>query len=180
MNIVIVGFKGAGKSTLGPRLARNLEFSFSDLDHRLAEASSQELGQKTDVRGAFRLLGERRFRELEQSLLKEAMKENKLLLSLGGGAALDPASSEWLRGHCVIYVQVPGNDLVRRIASREWPAYLDGEADPEAALRRRLDERLPRYRELADLIVENPDGVSPADAVKAVAGRVLEWIDAHR
>ena len=88
MNVVIIGFKSAGKSTIGPLLAERVGFSFDDLDRRLMEAVAQEAGETREVRGAYRRLGAERFREMERRLLAEAVKEHRLILSLGGGAAV--------------------------------------------------------------------------------------------
>jgi shikimate kinase len=180
MNVVIIGFKSAGKSTIGPLLAERVGFSFDDLDRRLMEAVAQEAGETLDVRGAYRRLGAERFREMERRLLAEAVKEHRLILSLGGGAALGPSAPDLVRESYVIYIRVPGDELVRRIEAGGWPAYLDGEPNPEAALRRMLGERLPRYEEMADLIIDNPDGESPAKGAEAAATRVLEWMKSRQ
>jgi shikimate kinase len=181
LNVIVVGFKGAGKSTLGPLLAEGLGFAFDDLDRRLAEAASGELGEKVDVREAFRRLGAERFRGLERRLLAEALAGDRLLvLSLGGGAALgEPEAPEALRGQCVVYLRVPEDHLIRRVREGGWPAYLDDSGDPEAALRELLAERLPRYEAMADVIVDNPDGAAPGEGAAGAAGKVAEWMKAR-
>ncbi len=185
MNVVVVGFKGAGKSTLGPLLAERMGFVFDDLDRRLAEAASGELGERVNVREAFRRMGAERFRGMERRLLAEALAGDRLVLSLGGGAALDEAaasaaaSAAALRGQCVVYLRVPEENLVRRIREGGWPAYLDGAGDPEAALRELLQERLPRYEAMADLIVDNPDGEAPGAGAARAAKKVAEWMKAR-
>lgn len=181
MNVVVVGFKGAGKSTLGPLLAERMGFAFDDLDRRLAEAASGEFGERVNVREAFRRMGAERFRGMERRLLAEALAGDRLVLSLGGGAALDEAaaSAAALRGQCVVYLRVPEENLVRRIREGGWPAYLDGAGDPEAALRELLQERLPRYEAMADLIVDNPDGEAPGAGAARAAKKVAEWMKAR-
>ena len=176
MNVVVIGFKGAGKSTVGSLLAEQIGFSFDDLDRRLREATSRELGEEVDVREAFRRLGDARFREIERRLLAEALEEDRLVLALGGGAALDLTAPDLVRGGCVVYLRVPEEDLVSRIRRRGWPAYLDGEADPEAALRRLLNERLPRYEEMADLIIDTSDRITAAEGAEMASKRVMEWM----
>jgi shikimate kinase len=180
LNVVIIGFKSAGKSTIGPHLAGRIGFSFDDLDRRLAEAASGELGEPVDFREAFRRLGEARFRELERGLLRKAMTEDGLVLSLGGGAPLDAAAPGLVQGHCVVYIRVPEEDLVGRVRSGGWPAYLEGEPDPENALRLLLRERLTRYEEMADVVIDNPDGGQPSRSAEAGARQVQEWMKARR
>ncbi|MEE9241024.1 MAG: shikimate kinase [bacterium] len=180
MNIVVIGFKSAGKSTVGACLAEQIGYSFDDLDRRLSEKASLELGKSVDFREAFRLLGEARFRELESSLLREAMAEDGLVLSLGGGAPLDQAAPGLVEGHCVVYIRAPEEDLVRRTRAGGWPAYLEGEPDPESALRRLLRERIPRYEAMADVVIDNPDDDPPSRSAEAGARQVQEWMKARR
>ncbi len=180
MNVVVIGFKSAGKSTLGPLLAERIGFRFDDLDWRMKGAASRELGEDVDVRQAFRRLGAERFREMEANLLAEALSEENLVLSLGGGAVLAPAARELVEGCCVVYIRVPEEDLVRRVRSGGWPAYLDGEADPEAELRRLLAERLPWYEEVADVVVDNPDGEKPSRGASLAFEEVVEWMKSRK
>ncbi len=165
---------------VGPHLAAWVGFSFDDLDRRLAEAASGELREQVDFREAFRRLGEARFRELERALLREAMTEDGLVLSLGGGAPLDAAVPALVQGHCVVYIRVPEEDLVGRVRTGGWPAFLEGEPDPESALRRLLRERLPRYEEMADVVIDNPDDAQPSRRAEAGARQVQEWMKARR
>ncbi len=176
MNVVIIGFKSAGKSTVGPHLAEQIGFAFDDLDRRLAERASAELGEVVDFRDAFRRLGEARFRELESGLLREAMTEDSLVLSLGGGAPFDPVVPGLVQEHCVVYIRVREEDLVGRVRAGGWPAYLEKEPDPESALRRLLRERLPRYEEMADVVIDNPDEGHPARSAEVGASQVREWM----
>jgi shikimate kinase len=180
MNVVVIGFKSAGKSTLGPLLAERMGFRFDDLDWRIKGAASREIGEDVDVRQAFRTLGVDRFREMEASLLAEALSEENLVFSLGGGALLSPAAGGLVDGCCVVYIRVPEENLVRRIRSGGWPAYLDAEADPEAELRRLLSERLPRYEELADVVIDNPDGEKLSRGAGMAFKEVMEWMKSRK
>lgn len=178
--MIIIGFKSAGKTTLGPLIAENLGFGFDDLDRRLAEKASDELGENVDFREAFRKLGEGRFRELERALLKEAIQEDCLVLSVGGGTPLDCVASRGPGRNCVVYIRVPERDLINRIRSGGWPAYLEKEEDPEGSLRRLLLERIPKYEKVADMVVDNPDSACPAHGAEEVAGRIREWMNGQR
>ena len=179
MNIVVIGFKGAGKSTLSPLLAERMGFSFDDLDRRVMERASEALGERVEVRDAYRRLGADRFREIERELLAGALEEEDLVLALGGGAALDSAAPDLLRACCVVYLRVPGDDPISRIERNGWPAYLDGEPDPREALRRLLKERLPRYESLADVIVDVSDSNTPVKGAELVFECVREWMEAR-
>lgn len=174
MNVVLVGFKGAGKSTIGPLLAERLGYAFDDLDRQIEAAGAEILGERAGIREVFRRLGEKAFRELEQRLLGEALDGENLVLALGGGAALHAAAPDQLRGHLVVYIRVKADALIRRIEAEGWPAYLDGEADPAEALQRILAQRLPTYESLASVVVDNPDGADPSAAAKQAADQILE------
>lgn len=167
-----MGFKGAGKSTIGPLLAERLGYAFDDLDRRIEAAGAEILGERATFREVFRRLGEEAFRALERRLLGAALEEEKLVLALGGGAALHDAAPDQLRGHLVVYIRVAAEALLRRIEAEGWPAYLDGEAEPAQALRKMMEERLPRYEALADIVVDNPDGADPAAAAREAAARI--------
>lgn len=180
MNIVVIGFKGAGKSTLSPLLAEQMGFSFDDLDRRVMEKASALLGERIEVRDAFRRLGAASFREMECELLAGALEEDELVLALGGGAALDAAAPDLLRECCVVYLRVPEDELISRIERDGWPAYLDGEPDPREALRRLLGERLPHYESLADVVVDVSDSNTPAGSAELVYKCVQEWMEAHK
>jgi len=179
MNVVIIGLKSAGKSTLGPMVAERVGFSFDDLDHRLLETIAKEVGEFLDIRRAYRRLGADLFRKMERKILAEVVKEDRLVLSLGGGALLGPSAPDLVRESYVIYIRVPKDDLLRRIKAGGWPAYLDGEPDPEVALRRILGGRHPRYEKMADLIVDNPDGGIPLKIAEEASTHILEWIKSH-
>lgn len=177
---MVIGFKSAGKSTLSPMLAEQINFSFDDLDRRLMEKASLDLGERIEVREVFRRLGADRFRQMERELLAEALEETELVLALGGGAALDDAAPDMLRGSCVVYLRVPEDDLFNRIERKGWPAFLDGESEPRQALRKLLGERLPRYESLADVIVDVSDLNTPARNGELVYKCVQEWMEARK
>ena len=83
-----------------------------------------------------------------------------------------PGVDSLLAPHCVVYLQVPENDIIERVRADGWPAYIENEADPEEALRLLFKKRVPRYEELAKLVVEN------ARAPEAVVAAALPEIRA--
>ncbi len=164
MNIVLIGFKGCGKSTIGPLLAEKMRFSFQDLDLLIERRYFEETGEALSFRDIFRKKGEALFRATENVLLREQLKEGaNLVLALGGGTSMLPGVGSLLAPHYVVYLRVPVRDIIARVRAGGWPAYLEGKADPEGVLRLLFRRRASRYEELADLVVENvraPEEVS--------------------
>ena len=166
MSIVLIGFKGCGKSTIGPLLADKLGFSFHDLDHLIEQRHFEETGERLGFREVFRTRGEESFRAMENHLLREQLGQANVVLALGGGTPMTPGVSSLLAPHCVVYLQVPENEIIERVRADGWPAYLENEADPEEALRLLFKKRVPRYEELAKLGVENTR--APEQVIAAV------------
>ena len=166
MSVVLIGFKGCGKSTIGPLLAERMGFSFHDLDQLIEQTHFEETGERLGFREVFRTRGEESFRAMESHLLRERLGHANFVLALGGGTPMAPGVDSLLAPHCVVYLQVPESEIINRVRADGWPAYLENEADPEEALRLLFKKRVPRYEELAKLIVENTR--APEDVVAAV------------
>ena len=100
-NLVLVGPMGAGKTSIGKRLADQLGLEFVDADQRL----EQQVG--TTVSLIFELEGETGFRMREAQLLGELLRGSNQVIATGGGAVLSPATCELLRRHSfVVYIRV--------------------------------------------------------------------------
>jgi shikimate kinase len=159
--IVLVGFMGSGKTTVGAHLARHLGWRFLDLD-RLIEAR-----QALTVAEIFATRGEAFFRDEEQRAAEEAAGLTSHVVATGGGAFSLPATRAALqRGATVVWLRCDLETLLSRIPpDRSRP--LAGSRERMAAL---LVEREPSYR-LADLSVDSsPEGAD------GVARRILETI----
>ena len=170
MSVVLIGFKGCGKSTIGPLLAEKMGFSFHDLDHLIEQRHFEETGERLGFREVFRARGEDSFRAMENQLLREQLGRKDLVLALGGGTPMAPDAGSLLAPRCVVYLRVPENEIIERVRADDWPAYIENEADPEEALRLLFKQRVPRYEELAKLVVEN------TRAPEAVVAAVLPEI----
>ncbi len=171
MSVVLIGFKGCGKSTIGHLLAGKMGFTFHDLDYLIEQRHFEETGERLGFREVFRTRGEESFRALENQLLRERLGRECQVLALGGGTPMAHSVDLLLAPHCVVYLQVPENDIIERVRADGWPAYLENEANPEEALRLLFKKRVPRYEELAKLIVENSR--APEEVVAAVLPEIL-------
>lgn len=146
-SIFLVGMMGAGKSTVGVRLARRLGRAFIDADRELEE----RLG--VGIPTIFELEGEEGFRRRETQLLDELSARDGLVLATGGGAVLSPVNRDMLqsRGR-VIYLQASAADLWQRLR-RDRHRPLLRTANPRERIHRLTSEREPLYLEVADHIV---------------------------
>ena len=162
-----MGPMGAGKSTIGRLLARELRLPFKDSD--------KEIEQRTgaDIPWIFDVEGEQGFREREQAAIADLCQEHGLVLATGGGAVLRPENRAALHaGGRVVYLHASVEQQLARTA-RDRNRPLLQTADPGQVLRNLLAIRDPLYREIADIIIET-DQRPPRMVVQEVLSRLAE------
>ena len=154
-HIALIGFMGAGKTTLGRALAERLGRRFVDVDESIVQAGRS-------ISEIFEAAGESGFREIEASLIHSFLERDEpVVIALGGGAVTTPAVRELLRERATtIHVDVDVDTAWERSAGTDRPNARD-----EAAFRRLYDERAPLYGEAADAVARDLD-----DAVLAAGG----------
>ena len=111
MNLVLIGYRGSGKTTVGRLLAERLGYGFVDLDEQIVARAGQT------IKAIFEQHGEPHFRDLETATLAEAATLQDHVLSLGGGAVLREENRRHLASsrHRVIYLRADPVELLRRI-----------------------------------------------------------------
>ena len=142
---------GAGKSTIGRLLAKELRVPFKDSD--------KEIEQRTgaDIPWIFDVEGEAGFREREQAVIVELCELDGMVLATGGGAVMRAENRAALRrGGRVVYLHATVEQQIDR-TSRDRNRPLLRNADPGKLLRELLAVRDPLYREIADIIVETDE-----------------------
>jgi shikimate kinase len=146
-NIFLVGPMGAGKTTVGRRLADARGMEFVDSDHEV------EARTGVDIAFIFEKEGEEGFRRRERAALGDVTQRQNLVLATGGGAILDPDSRQWLsaRGF-VVYLYASVDQQMSRTERTDNRPLLQV-ADRRATLERLFSIRDPLYREIADLVV---------------------------
>jgi len=170
-NLILVGPMGAGKSTIGRLLARELHLPFKDSDKEI------EVRTGADIPWIFDVEGEAGFREREQAVIADLCREDGLVLATGGGAVLRAENREALRGGGrVIYLHTSVEQQLERTA-RDRNRPLLQTADPGRVLRELLALRDPLYREVADLVIET-DQRPPRLVVQEILER-LEQLPPH-
>ena len=167
--VVLIGFKGCGKTTVGRLLAELLERPFQDLDILLEATYTERYGSQHGFREIFRERGENFFRGLERQCLATAMSGIPKVLALGGGTPIncrdELEAAKPSVTICLIYVRP--QVLLQRILANGLPAFFDS-ANPEASFRRLYRQRLPRYRGIAQHVVDNSD-CTPNETARQLA-----------
>jgi shikimate kinase len=156
---ILVGPPGAGKTTIGERVAAALAVPFRDTDADVVLAAGKPI---PDI---FIDDGEDAFRALERQAVAAALSSFDGVLALGGGAVLAPETRALLRGHTVVYLSVELHDAVTRVGLGAGRPLLA--INPRATLKYLLDQRRPLYEEVATVTVRT-DGREPAEIAAEV------------
>ncbi|GGR20309.1 shikimate kinase [Streptomyces netropsis] len=157
--VVLVGPPGAGKSTIGALLAERLGTGYRDTDADIERTAGKPIPE------IFIDEGEPHFRELERRAVVAAVAEHPGVLSLGGGAVMDPSTRALLTGLPVVFLDVELADAVHRVGL-DAPRPLLA-VNPRKRWRELMEARRPLYTEVARAVV-GTGGRTPAQVADAV------------
>lgn len=148
-NIVLIGFMGCGKSTVGKKLASALDYEFRDTDTTIEKHYGKTIS------AMFEEDGEAYFRNAETLLLKQLSEEAEgLVLATGGGMPMREENAELLRKiGTVVFLEAKIETILERLQNDTGRPLADGE-DREKRLRPLYEKRLPVYRAAADYILD--------------------------
>jgi shikimate kinase len=166
--VVLVGLMGAGKSTVGRRLAAMLGRDFVDADDAIAAAAGRSIPE------IFETFGEAYFRDGERRVIARLMDEAHGVIATGGGAFVNPDTRALIleRG-IAVWIDCPVETLVERTAKRTNRPLLQN-ADPREVLTRLSRERTPFYAE-APIRVLSENGPH-ADTARAILEAIDQWL----
>jgi shikimate kinase len=144
----LVGMMGAGKTTVGKKLARRMNCEFVDLDHAI------EARTGVSIPTIFEIEGEAGFRQRESRVLAELVASDARVIATGGGVVLDPRNRAVMQNAgLIVYLHAPPELLYARTRhDRNRP--LLQVADPLRRITELVERRDPLYREVADIVVE--------------------------
>ena len=159
--VLLVGMMGAGKTTVGSALAARLGVPYLDSDAQVERRTGRTVPELFVERG------EAAFRAEEKRALAEAVtSDGPVVVSVAGGAVLDPENRNRLRqAGTVVWLRAPVDTLAARVGAGVGRPLLGD--DPAAALARLYTERRPLYAELADVVVD-VEHLTPHEAVEQI------------
>jgi shikimate kinase len=161
--VYLIGFMGAGKTTVGRALAKRLDWQAEDIDERI------EKREKRDIPTIFRQDGEAYFRAAEQQEVITLLPVRGTVVATGGGTVVDPVTRElMLRDGAVVWLDVPLSQLLARVPT-------DGSrplASDRAAMERLYNQRLMAYS-CAHLRVD-----AGRASVEDVVDQIVDWLGA--
>jgi len=163
--VVLVGFMGSGKSSVGREIARRTGAGFVDMDAWIEKEEGRTIVE------IFSKDGEAAFRNIEKAALKEILVAKGQVVAAGGGAFLDRESQKLMKAYApVVYLEVKAETVIRRLSGDAKRPLLQ-DVNRDAVVRNLLDRRTPEYSR-ADYVVPT-DG----STVPEVAGRIISFIE---
>jgi shikimate kinase len=165
--VALVGMMGAGKTSLGRRLAARLEVPFRDADHEIEAAAGLTVAE------IFEKFGEPYFRDGERRVIARLLSDAPHVLATGGGAFMDAATRAVMKESALtVWLKAPIGVLLARVKKKNTrPLLKDG--DPKEIIERLLLVREPVYAE-ADITLESTD-----ESQSGALERVLEELRAR-
>jgi shikimate kinase len=165
--IVLVGLMGAGKSSIGRRLAEKLEFEFVDADYEIERAADKSIPE------IFSDHGEAYFREGERRVISRLIENGAQVLATGGGAYINEETRKSIEAHGVsVWLKADLPLLMKRVMKRSDRPLLQAK-DPEAVMKDLMEQRYPIYAQ-ADVTVESKD-VQHTQMVNEVVKALAKW-----
>ena len=169
--VALVGMMGAGKTSIGKRLATRLDVGFCDADHEIETAAGMTV---TEI---FAKYGEPEFRRLERSVIARLLGEAPHVLATGGGAYMDDGTRDAMRAHAfTIWLKAPIDILLGRVRKRQEQDKsrpLLNNDDMHGTLDRLLEARGPIYA-LADMTLESAD-----EPHAVLLDKIIAALEAH-
>jgi len=164
-SVVLIGMMGAGKTTVGRRLAARLGWSFIDADHEIEVAANLTIPEIFDRHG------EAHFRDGEKRVIARLLEQNRQILATGGGAFMDDQTRSVIEDNGISVWLKADADLLMSRVKRKANRPLLQKPNPEKILAELIDERYPVYAK-ANLTVDSrdvPHEVIVDDIIEALA-----------
>jgi shikimate kinase len=159
-NIVLTGFMGTGKTTIGRELSKRLCMKLVDIDAEI------EKSQKIKIDHIFKTYGEPYFRDIETAMIKKLSRENNIIISTGGGAVLRDENMEALKENGIVFCLNASTETILERTARSTERPLLKVENPKEKIRELLSCRRPFY-EKAGIMIETDDK-TPSEVVREI------------
>ena len=166
-NIVLIGFMGSGKTSVGTELSTLLEMDYIDTDDIIVEDSGISINE------IFNAYGEAEFRKLERKTIEGLGDIKNTIISCGGGVVLDPANIELLRDNGkIVWLKVSPGEILNRLSNDDSRPLLK-DSFTLKGLSEILKNRLPLYENAGDIIIDT-DKKNVREIAKEIIEKLLE------
>ena len=165
-NIVLTGFMGTGKTTIGRALAKKLQMRLVDIDEEI------EKEQKMSINDIFSRHGEPHFRDIETAMIQELSRDKNIIISTGGGAVLRDENMEALKENGIIFCLNATAETILERTGRNQDRPLLKVENPKEKINELLAYRRPFY-ERAGIMIET-DGKTPLEVVQEIM-EIVKW-----
>ena len=166
MKIVVYGFMGVGKTTIGELLAERLGYDFIDMDTEIEKREQKSISE------IFRVYGEPRFRLLESKLINELSHMDKLVIAGGGGAIADTANANILcKSSRMVYLTATIEEIIERTSHDDKRPLLNKQ-NPFDIASDLFEKRKPVYQKYAEIIVDTTNK-TPDEVVEVLLEELI-------
>lgn len=164
-SIYLIGFMGAGKSTVAKELVRRLDARLVEMDQRIEEEQGMAI---TEI---FERFGEEHFRDLETELLRVLACEENVVVSCGGGSVLREKNAAAMKEHgCIVLLSATPETIYMRVKNSTNRPILNGNMNVEY-IRGLMEKRRERYEAVADVRIDT-DGKTIGEICEEIISRV--------
>jgi shikimate kinase len=171
-NLVLVGFMGSGKSSVGREIARRWGFRFIDTDTAIRQK------YKKSIPDIFASFGEPFFRDEENQTLRELQTVNQAVIATGGGIVLQPRNHPLLRSLGVVVWLTASEEVIWERVSRNQNRPLLRTENPRSTISNLMSTRYPLYDSLADITVET-SGLTHQEVADHAVAAIRLWLAAQ-
>jgi shikimate kinase len=161
-NIVLTGFMGTGKTTIGKELSKKLHMKLVDIDAEI------EKSQEMKINDIFKIHGEQYFRDIETDMIKQFSRGRDIIISTGGGAVLRDENMEALHENGIVFCLSASTETIMERTARSEDRPLLKVENPKEKISEMLLFRRPFY-EKAGIMIET-DRKTPLEIVEEIMG----------
>jgi shikimate kinase len=167
-NLILIGFMGSGKSSVGREIARRCELRFLDTDSMIRQKYGKSIPE------IFAAYGEPAFRDEEHQVLLRLRAAQPMVLATGGGIVLQPRNRSVLRSLGAVVWLTANEEVIWERVSRNQNRPLLQTKDPRSTVRDLMETRYPLYRETADITVET-SGLTHQEVANRILLAIRNW-----